>query len=150
MPRGLPEVTVWLLWGWRRWPFAHRLPSSVWWKPGSPLGCLVDSGCRWIQGAPGRAGSSMATDCVLHLPVLPLPARDHATAAARGAGWRREVRLCLPVAHPRPDPEGWLLWCGWARGPTHTEPSAELCLWVLLFKTCWKMKIFKQAQNLSD
>lgn len=68
--------------------------------PGGFCGCLIP--CPWIQGGPGLPRSTVATDCVFHLPVLPFPTRDHATPAAGQAGWDRQERLRLPVPHPRP------------------------------------------------
>lgn len=76
-------------------------------SPGALRGHLINSELRWVQGAPGRPGSAVAGDRVLHLPVLPLPARDDTATAAGPAGRAWAEQLRPPVARPRP---GWRAW----------------------------------------
>lgn len=101
----VPDITVWLLWGWRR-----RSPRAS--GDESPVLCWntwLTQGVAGSRVLTGCIGSAMASDCVLtfqfptasrrHLPRLQL-----VELAERG-----RTSSGLPAPHPRPDPEGWLL-----------------------------------------
>lgn len=86
----------------------HIRPLRFW-----AMDTRLTQSCCWIQSGPGLPRDVMAKDCVLHLPVLPLPTRNNATTAAGPAGWGRPARLWCPDPHPRACEQRRHLWCWW-------------------------------------
>lgn len=137
LPRGSQTFLVWLL-----WELEEAVSLACGRKPSSLLGAtLVDSEVLLDPGVPQdeQAAPWPQTVC-FHVPSSALPFETTPRRWLVGLAVTRRTSSAAPVAHPRPDPEGWLLWCRWAgsQTPQKTVLSSVCEFYYLKHAEKWK------------